>query len=290
MTNGRIRTISHPDDHPALRVFLNERHGESGLVTLSESKLIGLADQLTGFVYESDSAVNGLVAINPASTAGEWAIEVVAQPDPSVIAGLVKAAEAHVVRNGGTHIRWWMYDHGWDTEAVRQGFEPERELLVMNRALPLGREPRFPPSVEIRPFVVGRDEEKWLEVNNAAFSGHPENGDWGVDDLAKRFQAPWFSAAGFRMAWEGDELVGFCWTKIHHDGDGEIYVIAASPRQWGRGLGKELVVEGLRYLAEMNCPSVFLYTEGDNERAISLYGDLGFTVAKTHRAFLKALS
>jgi mycothiol synthase len=99
----------------------------------------------------------------------------------------------------------------------------------------------------------------------------------------------WFDPEGLRMAWAGERLAGFCWTKIHPGGDGEIYIIGLHPDFQGRGLGRPLVLEGFRHLHERGCGRVFLYTEEDNGAAVRLYEKVGMQVVETHRSYLRAL-
>ena len=92
------------------------------------------------------------------------------------------------------------------------------------------------------------------------------------------------------MAWQGDDLVGFCWTKVHEGGVGEIYIIAADPAWQGRGLGKALVLEGLRHLSEQEgCTIGMLYVDAANRKALQLYERLGFWVDHIDRSFIRYL-
>lgn len=289
MAPGQVRPIRLPEDQDEINSFLDRRSGEAGLATLSESKLVGLTTGSTSLIDREEGETAGVAVLSRAARTGEWAMEIVAVPSRSVEAVLVEAAEREIKGSTGSMLRWWIYDEDCDRIALDLGYKPERLLLLMGRRLPTSDRPRFDPEVSVREFRPGEDDRAWLAVNNSAFEGHPENGDWDQADLEQRLGADWFDAGGFRTAWVDGEMVGFCWTKIHPGRGGEIYVIGVSPPWWGRGLGRALVLEGMRYLTESGCERVFLYTEGDNSRAIRLYRDLGFMVERTHRSFVKKL-
>jgi mycothiol synthase len=160
------------------------------------------------------------------------------------------------------------------------GFERVRELRQLRRPLAaadLPADPPLAPGIAVRAFRPGRDDEAWLALNAAAFSSHPEQGRWTAADLAARLAEPWFDKAGFLLAERGDRLLGFHWTKVHPDGAGEVYVLGVAPEAQGLGLGKALLVRGLRHLAERSCPQVLLYVDGDNTAAIRLYERQGFS-------------
>jgi mycothiol synthase len=145
--------------------------------------------------------------------------------------------------------------------------------------------PQLPAGVRLRPFVVGSDEAEFLRVNNAAFYWHPEQGGWDVVQVKLREAEPWFDPAGFLLAVDAaDRLLGFHWTKIHgnrsahqHEPIGEVYVLGVDPAARGMGLGAALTLAGLRYLRDRGLRQVMLYVEADNEAAVRVYGDLGFT-------------
>src|SRR5688500_7400925 len=170
-----------------------------------------------------------------------------------------------------------------DTPAARAlaataGMVPRRELLIMERQLEEEvPEPVMPPGVQIRPFVPGQDEQEWLRVNAAAFADHPEQALIDSDDLADRMAESWFDPNGFFVATINDTMVGFHWTKQHQEQLGEVYVLGIAPSAAGGGLGKALLLTGLRSLQERGSTRVELYVEADNRAAVQLYLSYGFT-------------
>jgi mycothiol synthase len=156
----------------------------------------------------------------------------------------------------------------------------------MCRALPIDCVPAGLAEFRVTNFRMGVDERAWLAANNAAFAGHPENGSMTRRDLERRIAQPWFDPEGFFLAWEGSEVAGSCWTKVHDDGVGEIYIVGVTPGWEGRGLGSALVCHGLDYLASVRHASqAMLFVEDSNERAIALYEKLGFRHARMLEAF-----
>jgi mycothiol synthase len=160
------------------------------------------------------------------------------------------------------------------------GFEQIRELFQLRRPLDAGSLPpqdELPPDVRVRAFEPGRDEQAWLALNAAAFATHPEQGRWTSADLQARMAEPWFDPAGFLLAERAEKLLAFHWTKIHPGDIGEVYVLGVAPDAQGLGLGRALLIRGLRYLADRGCTTVLLYVDGDNTAALRLYERSGFT-------------
>jgi mycothiol synthase len=191
-----------------------------------------------------------------------------------------------------------------DAVAARHGFAPERDLLQMRVPLPLPEAVRAGARpVQTRPFRPGRDEEGWLDVNNRAFAGHPEQGGWTLAQLRERLAADWVDLDGFLMAdaapnglRDGADgaadpgLLGSCWTKVHRTTRpvlGEIYVISVDLEHHSQGWGQALTVAGLDWLAAQGITHGMLYTDAANAAAVTLYHALGFTDHHVDRAYLR---
>ncbi|MEU4572211.1 mycothiol synthase [Nonomuraea sp. NPDC023979] len=189
----------------------------------------------------------------------------------------------------GGRLRLWAHgDHpGAEALAASSGLERARSLWQMRRSLFAPLAPyEVPEGISVRTFVPGQDEEAWLKVNSAAFAHHPEQGAWTMDDLLLREREPWFDPEGFFLAFRGDRLAGFHWTKIHgsdehqehgHEPLGEVYVVGVDPSQQGTGLGKALTLAGLAHLRSRGLAQAMLYVDEANTAAIRLYESLGFS-------------
>ena len=179
----------------------------------------------------------------------------------------------------------WIEDAQMDDDNLLNsiGFSSYRDLWQMRCKLPPNGE-----GIPTRPFICGVDDEAFLEVNSRAFSWHPEQGSLDLSKLNDLFKEEWFDDEGFLLLEVKNRLAGFCWTKIHHQGDltvGEIFAIAVDPDFHGRGFGKPLTISGLNYLANAGADLGMLYVESDNKPAIRIYEDIGFTHFSTNRAY-----
>ena len=135
--------------------------------------------------------------------------------------------------------------------------------------------------LDIQTFQPGTDTAEWLELNNRIFTNHPDQGGWVIEDLTNRMAESWFDPKGFFIAKRDGRMIGFCWTKIHHDlarqgPVGEIYVLGVDKAHSPKGLGKALTSLGLQYFKEQKISDAMLYVDADNVAALKVYKDLGF--------------
>jgi mycothiol synthase len=198
-----------------------------------------------------------------------------------------RAVGEALLAESGHRLRVWAHGGHPAARHLAQGLGLTlfRELRQLRR--PLGGlqldDPRLPPGVTVRSFVPGEDDAAWLAVNAEAFAHHPEQGSLTQRDLDARKAEAWFDPAGFFLAFKGDRLVGFHWTKVHTaEGLGEVYVLGVAPEAQGTGLGRALTTIGLRYLSrERSLPTVMLYVDADNAAALHVYEGLGFRTFET---------
>ncbi len=220
------------------------------------------------------------------------AVEVVVHPDHrrdgAVATQLLGETRGAVARAGGGLMYLWVHrvERADRTLAYDLGYAIQRELAFMVRTLDdRPPPPALPDDVELRSYGGEQDDDAFLAVNNAAFEGHPENGGWTATDFAERKRLDWFDPGGLLLAWRGDELLGFHWTKWHgHESDevpahepvGEVYVLAVAPGAQGEGLGRSLLEEGIRHIWERGCRQAVLYVDCASTAAVRLYETAGF--------------
>jgi mycothiol synthase len=269
-----IAAATQVDGHEPIgeHKFLRLRHGDDvaiAFLAYEASRLVGYAHTLT---FESPEG-------RRVST------EIVVHPDErrSGIGGtLLQYVARHAEAEGAQRLDLWAYNDSESSRAMTESFglRPVRRLMHMHRH---PGPPPFvapPEGVSVRAFVPGEDDERWLALNNGIFAGHPEQGQWTLEDLRARMQQPWFRADDFLLLKEGGQLAGFCWLKAEERGEegyvGEIYVIGTAPGHHGRGLGRYLLGEALRHLSGRGVDAVAVYVDQSNERAVALYWSFEF--------------
>ena len=285
-----------PDDVEEVETLLAAAEQVDGEQPLSDHLWLDLVhggrQGFAGLVARDGSDGTPIAYAQVSRGNGSWSIELVVDPEQrsqleTLGLELVGAAIDIVAGEGGGHVHWWV-TQATDAHAriaAEVGLSAGRLLYQMRRPLPTG----IPFDLKTRPFVVGQDEEAWLEVNNRAFAWHPEQGGWTLETIRSREQEPWFDPAGFLLHERDGRLAGFCWTKVHADRDpvlGEIYVVAAHPDFHGTGLGKALTLAGLDHLAGEGIRVGMLYVDADNTAAVHLYERLGFEIHHDDRAFV----
>ena len=292
----QLRPVNPVVDLPALDQLFDLAAECDGHRPIGEHKYLDLIhpdpNGVAGIVAEDGSEIVAYVAIGHMPETNTCGMELALHPmhrDLGTLETMISTGVERVRTVCGSAVRIWAFQPHIASVLERMGFEEERELRQLRRSLPPEDSPHFRLNVRVRAFAPGTDEEAWLEVNNRAFAGHPENGRWTMEVLKDRMLQPWFSAEGVRMAWIDGTLAGFCWTKRHDDELGEIYIIAVDPAFQRHGLGRALVLEGMRHLADQGLSSVMLYVDADNRAGLALYDELGFRLDHIDRSFLKAV-
>lgn len=233
---------------------------------------------------EAAAAPQPLIAFAPAKGDFDWAGEAqLERPRTQFDQDLEQALEA-VRAGGGGNVQLWLpaVDDAEDELVASYGFEPYRDLWQLRCPLP-SRGTDTPTRA-----YADADAEAFLEVNNAAFAWHPEQGGMTLEGLAARQAEPWYDPEGFLIHDRQGRIAGFNWTKEHPDAEppmGEIYAIAVHPDFHGLGLGRGLTLAGLAHLHSKGFEVGMLYVESDNVAANRTYEGVGFRYHHANRAY-----
>jgi mycothiol synthase len=280
---GVLALIKSATDHDQIppisdHILLHLRHGgdksDSHLVITENEKIIGYAH------LDRTDLVAGP------------AVELVVDPEHRQ-SGIGGQLISEAIKICGQRLRLW--SHGdlpaASKLAIANNFIKVRTVTQMSKSLgeitPISD---IDNAITIRTFLPGLDSDNWLSLNNKAFTNHPEQGNWSLNDLNLRLKEDWFDEKGFFIAEKDNQIIGATWTKIHgatshqHDGEdshdhpaiGEIYITAIDPSYNRLGIGKVLTITALNYLKYQGLNQVILYVDEDNKAAINLYQSLGF--------------
>ncbi|HEY6628881.1 MAG TPA: GNAT family N-acetyltransferase [Acidimicrobiia bacterium] len=255
--------------------------------SLSEATRLQLREgRGTGFVSDDPSGVVTLTA----TKWPEMAMVEIAVPPSDAASHVWDAAEPAVVsaarERGFRALELLTWDTALQSRLREQGWTVARSIKRGSmEAAPLPASGGTYPNVA---SLLGgeTDLDQLIEVYNLAFADHPDAGEWDRAELDKLFSEPWFDRRGLLVDRTAELLTGFCWTKVHPDGVGEIYLLAVRPGHSGRGLGRKLAITGVDYLkVERACPEVIIYWDASNETTDNLYQSIGFSVDRLGEVF-----
>ncbi|MCL1588383.1 MAG: GNAT family N-acetyltransferase [Actinomycetia bacterium] len=273
-----------------IATFLDQLTHHDGFAPLSAEKLP--VDPATGraVLIAEDGVVMALGAVashthNDGSK--HWALETAVQPGmrfPTFEAAVLDASFALV--GTAEPLSVWSRRSSLDSALTGMGFVANRTLVFLVVQLPLDAGPAPTKNHRIRSFSDG-DVADIVAVNRTAFEDHREAGALDIKEMSRYQSEPWFDDAGIFIAEdESGRTVGFCWTKVHPNGDGEIFRIAVDPRYQGRGLGVALLGAGFSYLSgRSDVLKGVLWVDKANTAAMQLYRSIGMTRDGSNREF-----
>jgi GNAT superfamily N-acetyltransferase len=146
------------------------------------------------------------------------------------------------------------------------GFAPHEQLHLL--AHDLVDIPDVPPVRHRRAWPTDRDDA--LTVDGEAFPAF-----WRLDRDGLREAIGATPAARFRVGIADGRVVAYTVTG-RAGRRGYVQRVAVLPSHTGRGFGRALVVDGLRWLRMRKVEQAVVNTQADNERALDLYQRLGF--------------
>lgn len=267
-----------PDMDQAIAEFVARLEAHDGFPPLSEAKEASLSrsGQYVS-VAEADRVVAvGVVAFHPQREGSvHAAVETAVEPSMrfhEFEQRILETALDLVPDQGRCSV--WSRRRSLDGALTELGWTPERTLHEMSVELPL---PNAGDGLPVRPFGSG-DEAGLVRINADAFADHREAGSLDEREFTELAKQPWFDSDGLLFHEVDGDIAAFCWTKVHPNGEGEIYRIGVGAAYRGRGIGQAIVVAGFGYLASVrSCRTGFLWVDAANEAAMRLYRGIGMT-------------
>lgn len=164
--------------------------------------------------------------------------------------------------------------------------------LSAERAVP---EPVWPDGLVVRPFDRARDVAALPAIVNLAFADHPTPIVMEEEMIRASLDDPNILDDDVILLEDRatHELVGFCMNDVRRtDGvissaHGEIGMVGVRPDRQGRGLGRQLLRAGARYLRGLGATDVTLAVNARNEGALGLYESEGFVRVRSRDRWVR---
>ncbi len=139
------------------------------------------------------------------------------------------------------------------------------------------------------------DEEKLTQIQNRSFAG-----TWGynpntVEEISYLVNLTNFSPEDIVLDWDGDKVIGYCWTRTAYKADseeriGQVFMLGVDPDCQRRGVGRGVLLAGLSYIKSKGLQVAELTVDNRNKAACNLYLSVGFKVQTSSLWYEKRIS
>jgi GNAT superfamily N-acetyltransferase len=279
LSRGRTEKITVrsavPTDRPALALLLARTWRRHGIMAVEEQVAL-LSNGLSTIVFAGEDAV-AFLGLSPRSPAGvppeHWVdmplIAVASdRPAAGVLRRLCEAAIDGLRKHGPTGLVCLAND-AWLVEGLTDaGFHEIDQVLSYARS---NRGPLPGAQVVCELCPAGSAQaETVLALNAAAFEPM-----WHYDD---RTVLSWLLTADHAvLAEQAGQPLGFALTTLNSvSGYAQLIRVATHPNAQRRGIGRQLVIDAIRYAWEVGATGLSLNTQASNTVSRHLYEDLDF--------------
>ncbi|MCX6028483.1 MAG: GNAT family N-acetyltransferase [Chloroflexi bacterium] len=271
-----VARLAVPADRPVLAALLANTWRRFGALAVEEQ--LALLDNGSSALAFDAYEPMGFLGLSPRAPTGEplerWADVAMLVVAPNQGAGrtvslLLETVLAGLQAQAVTGLACVAADH-WVSEALAEArfFQVDR---VINYTRPAGKiPPAVPPTpASLRPAVPA-DMGVILDLNAAAFRPF-----WRYDPQTT---ASWLLTADHAVVAELEgRPVGFALTtRAILDEYAQLMRVATHPSVQGRGVGRQLVADAIRFAHESGTPGLSLNTQASNAVSRYLYESLGF--------------
>src|SRR6266699_5410373 len=243
-----------------------------------------LAQQATMLWEENDDRLLAYALVAPPSTVLTFQVHPQARDsglETQILTWAIAGAQEQARRRGRTFSLWCRcHEHETKRRVLLEGADfkplPARDLrLVRSLDIPLPAA-HFPAGFLLRHGVYEEELEHYQELHQAVFDGI----SMGLDYHQSPAYEPDLDLIAVDAA---GTFAAFCLCELSEVADGrgeytvgEISVIGTRPTHQGQGLGRALLLTGMRLLKERGATDVLLETELAQTPALHLFTSVGF--------------
>jgi mycothiol synthase len=168
------------------------------------------------------------------------------------------------------------------------GFRSRRYAWILEKDTSSYIKPEFPAGYELKTFRDGIDEDNWCTIINEAFGhslGHvrmtpSKIEQWKID--------PSYINGGMKLLWFNEKPVGtVALVKETHNNEDVIFIesIGILNDYQGKGLGKNILREGIDFAVNYGVKKTMLSVNGENEKAADMYLKEGFKKEALYKCY-----
>ncbi len=183
----------------------------------------------------------------------------------------------------------WLPNDAGDALALGAGYQHARYYWLMERPRTEVMAPDWPEGVTLELFDSSeRHLRGWTDSYNDSFAAHHLFVPSTYSEARGLSEREKFRPDGLLLAFRDGICLGFCRNELYPS-RGEIGTLGTVHAARGMGLGRALLRWGVRWLLSHCDQPITLLVDGENEGALRLYKQEGFSVTKTRRIWARAL-
>jgi ribosomal protein S18 acetylase RimI-like enzyme len=252
------------------------------------------ANQMPWWVLVQDSNPVGLVSLgrepmnllaSPGTVVAIVQLTAMKQPERVLGDFVSEALRIAVQGNAGYAISWLPFDEQLAiSQFKKNGFREFSDSYRM--VCQLDRDYSTSAMVQFA-TVNPKEMRQFLQLGEEFMQDSPDvrinEALKHLDELSDEFLNSFYSMSRLYFANDSKQPVGIL---VLNEKRGEISIIAVNPQNRGKGIGRQIMLFGLRQLKDTGCKQAYLSVHAKNIPALHLYESLGFVKAERRNTLI----
>ena len=169
----------------------------------------------------------------------------------------------------------------YESILIENNWTQSKTYLTLKLSINSNPEISFDSHLKVSHLNIDSNDEKDLtNLQNACFENN-----WGfcpntTEQIAYRVRMENCSPSGIIFIESNHTKIAYTWTLFDQNNQnnktGFISMIGVHPKFQGKGIGKQVLLAGIKSLYQQGARSILLEVDSDNKNAISLYKKIGF--------------